>query len=872
MKTKFKKILLATASVMFSAACFGSLASYAANATTGNGEENLFTMNQGASVRKNKDTAGIRFSYTVTGAQYEKLQDEAQYTGVEYGMIISMDDVVSVEELYNAKESVFTDSAYTFDEEEWKADKTKKLLVNITGDVLVAEKDDQGQPTGDYLFNAALTNISEDNYTKAYVGMGYIKATPAGGEETYYFAENVKNTRTITYVAEKAQEANETDADGVIANYVTKGYAGLGLSGAGTEKGPYVVETADYEALKTATENGDIYGVGKCMSFAEGVDYSNLTADFADRNYNFVWAEADTTEEMELFNAPSKTAAAYYRDNEIKDKESTNASAQYHDEFEGRYGVVSLQSTHYFHNADNDFTTAASKDGAGVAGWRYYFASASGYTRASGAWDSEAWDYMSIWLYIAGEEGTTATIMEQYARNTAEVPCNTWYEFRYEQSNCITCFDDRTFNPGTSLYPPLFTIKGLDGYAVTEAFEQEHIFDLANNPTVYIDSITFEVDPIKSLAVAKVDGTKAQITAEQSGSIAETLDISYTVKSPAGTALTVEDDLTFATGVAGTYKVTATTEYNGETFTKTAEYTIETEDMMAANEIEGFYSADSVAAAYNVTHAVANTSATWMEKQEDKNGVIKYGILSMKPATTATGASGVGSTDAGGGYYLKSMVRDNTFYSFTGGVNNAAWDYISIWMYIPKPTGETATEVTVSAAYNLFEISAPFDTWFEYRLGKEYFIYRNISTSNYIFANDESTNSRVKNVLFCIGDEMHNDYTVYVDSFAYEKESEQLVNIATATGTDGSVTISVTPNVQGLTLTRADFVCTLRGYVNDDTTSNYWRANHQLKDDACTFTPNANDDIYYICISFSYQGIRHFAFATYVVPEATTTE
>lgn len=800
MKNKFRNVLLATASIMFSAACFGSLATFAANAA-GETSEYLFTMNQGASVRKNKDTAGIRFSYTVTDEQYDAFQDENKYTDVTYGMIISTTDIVSIGELYEQKAGVFTNSAYTFDVEAWKANRELKLLVNITGDALVKELDDEGVWTNNYLFNAALTNIAEENYTKAYVGMGYVKATPAGGEETYYFAENVENTRTITYVAEKAQEANETDPDGIIANYVTKGYAGLGLSGAGTEKTPYVVESADYETLKKATQNGTIYGAGKCMEFAEGVDYTNLATDFAGRNYNFVWATADTATEVELFNAPTKTSAAYYVGLDGKDKEVVNGSAQYYDEFEGRYGVVSLKSTHYYHNKTNDFTAAASNDGAGVAGWRYYFASASGYTRSSGGWDDETWDYMSIWLYIAGETGASATIMEQFGRNSAVVPCNTWYEFRYEQSNCITCFDDRAFNPGTTLYPPLFAIKGLDGYAVTEAFEQEKVFEVTNNPTVYIDSITFEVDPIKSLAVTKLDGTKAQITAEQSSSISETLDITYTVKSPVGTELTVADDLTFATGVAGTYKVTASSQYNGKTYTKTAEYTVEVLDMMAENEIEGFYSADSVAAAYGVyTNAsnkivgdksLKNDTARWYESFEGHNGVISL------ESNEAYGGYGL--------YRIKSTVRTSSYYGYDLSGNSIAWtdeeqtwDYISIVMYVKGDEGEKVTigDRYLYAAQRMEDIEC--NKWVELKLYREYLDYPGSHAFSRVNRQFDGTNNNQAAALFAVSDgnsKTADNYTVYLDTITYEKG--EIVEAAVSGTLETGAEITVTPTISG---------------------------------------------------------------------------
>lgn len=900
MKTKFRKVLLTTASIMFSAACFGSLATYAANAT-GETPEYLFTMNQGASVRKNKDTAGIRFSYTVTGDQYTAFQDQTQYTNVEYGMLITQESEATVAELYAAGASVFEENSatYTFDVDAHKANAALKLLVNITGDTLVAEKDDEGQLTGDYLFNAALTNISEENYMKPYVGVGYIKATPAGGTETYYFAENVENTRTITYVAEKAQEANETDSDGVIADYVTDGYAKLGLSGAGTEQDPYVVEEADYEALKTATANGYIYGVDKCMSFADGVDYSDLAADFADRNYSFVWAAANTDSEIELFNAPSKTAAAYnYYQGGSNGKSEVNPTAKYYDEFAGRYGVVSLKSSDYYHNqvkhyvhketgADtteqpddyssdiystyveyNDFTKEAGAGASIAAGWRYYFASASGYSRSNGDWDSEVWDYMSIWLYIEGAQGGSVTVSEQYGRSVATVPYNTWYELKYETYRSY--FDDNNFNESNAKYRPLFIIPGTGDYAVTEAYDQANIFDMTNNTTVYIDDITFGINPLKSLSVAKVDSTKAQITATKSALVTE--NITYTVRTPSGTALTVEDDLTFATNFAGTYTVTASVQYNGETFTKTAEYTIEALDLIAANEIEGFYSADSVAAAYgarekgadittestNMGKAYANNTAEWWETFNGRTGVISL----QAPRTHAS---------YGSLYYLKSTVRGTSFYKYTvsgqefvWSNSEEKWDYISIWVYV---VGDTNKKVYLGNQHQLNQKEVDCNTWVEFKLYREFLDGEGYASFDKVYNQFGHASSNAK-PLFSVWDgdkTTTDDYTVYVDSISY--------------GVGESIEISVSGTAQvGNELTIAPSVSGYEGqtikwsYVVENVTSSGAVALTEKGGETETFTPAYAEDYLVTVRAELSDGTVLYGSKIITVAAATTTE
>ena len=431
MKGKVKKTLIGVAALAFAFAGVGSLASYEAKANT----PALFEMVEGASVRTSADTSGIRFSLRVNSDQQTAL---SAYKAVEYGMLITQESEATIDEIYNAGEAVFAeDGDWSFNKEDIA---TKKYLANITGDTLVDEKDDEGVATGNKLFNAALTNISQANFTKTYVGVGYIKTTSEGATDsadddvvTYHFASKNNNERTITYVAEKALAENDENAVGkeVVENYVSGGYANLGLTvanteeEAGTETNPYVVEETDCAGLINATNNNLIYGANKFMTFADGVDNAKITTDFAmDRAYTFIQTHDYEQDALALdyFDSPSTKAAAYGMSGTNTSKSVMNETAEWHEAYEGRYGVISLNRTRQqtwtnVYNVYHVMSTVRDKDYMDEQ-------------EIADITENTLWDYVSMWIYIAGEDGESVTVAAQQGRGACEVPCNTWWEYR----------------------------------------------------------------------------------------------------------------------------------------------------------------------------------------------------------------------------------------------------------------------------------------------------------------------------------------------------------------------------------------------------------------------------------------------------------
>ena len=877
MKKSRKKALLSVVSMVFAVACVGTVASYN---TKVNAATPLFEMKKGASVRTSADTPGIRFSFTVDETQETAL---SAYKTVEYGMLITQtSEVADINTLYNAGASIFTSDTYTFDKDEHKAHPEKIMLANITGSTLTDGKDEDA---GKKVFNAALTNISTENFTVTYMGVGYIKTTDSENNVAYHFAENNENVRTITYVAEAAIVANDPNAVGntVAKNYVNGGYSNLGLTGTGTEESPYIVTESNYEALKGATENKLIYGAGKCMKFANGVDYSNLATDFADRKYSFVWESADPTLlEVENFNAPSKVAAAYANPNTAwsATKSIKNATAVYHDEFEDRTGVISLKAASYYESPADPWK---------ADGWSYYFCSKSGFTQASFGPANEEndyldayiaskdrWDYVSAWIYIEGEENETVTL-QAYNNGFAtyeNVPCNEWYEYKVERVKLVDTYighaSQEPYYRGWFDYNvwrealPLFIINDTTDRTFDTTSDENGLYPVqkdANNRTVYIDRISYEKD--YTVSVAK-EGMQAVITTSRNQA-----DSTITVKAN-GNDVTVTDGK-FDLVLGNVYTVTATAFINEEQRTATCTYSYTLDDVMPANEIEGFYNADSVNAAYGVKEGTTtldktthNDTAAWVASKEDKNGVIKEGVLSLNKTFTHS---------SGAAYALMSTVRNSDFYgasTVNQWKNDTRWDYLSIWMYIEKPEGETAETTTICRVWGRATVTVPFDTWFEYKLTKEALSndmsrpFATLSGSQGTNTSNSAYNGWNVPLFYLGGDKYQGDYKVFVDSISYEKHDVFEVT-ATQNEQTHEITVTINPN-EGITL--ADF--------SDINYRIVFRGNEQAKNIqtgttealSFTFTPNPYEDrwftdnpstteTYGICVTLTYNDVKY---------------
>ncbi|MBR2330255.1 MAG: hypothetical protein IKA40_03315, partial [Clostridia bacterium] len=388
MKTKMKNFLLVAFTALMMVVC--ALASVMLSpATVSASAEIAISMVDGAYIRVSETDStktGIAYQFEMSEEVYEAVEALKTTKDVYYGMVITKAD--SVKEGYELNEAnLFGDEAkYTANPQEQSAE--KPYFVNIMGDTLSAETETvDGTEVTTYYFTGRMYNIKQTNLTTKFVGLGYIRiqdkaeegATSVEGEPEYIWATEGDNVRTVATVAENGLAAGEQDD--TVKGYVTNAYKKLGIMDAesadkGTAAKPFVIDSEDkYEAFKTAYANDIVNGSNFYFQVNENVDYSHLATDFADRNFNFVYERA-TTNVIEDFNDVSTTAAAYnaYRgykfdedfgyvagnEAETAAKKKQNPTAEYHDEFNGKFGVVSLKSTYY-----GVFSTGAGTDHTG---------------------------------------------------------------------------------------------------------------------------------------------------------------------------------------------------------------------------------------------------------------------------------------------------------------------------------------------------------------------------------------------------------------------------------------------------------------------------------------------------------------------------
>ena len=315
----------------------------------------------------------------------------------------------------------------------------------------------------------------------------------------------------------------------------------------------------------------------------------------------------------------------------------------------------------------------------------------------------------------------------------------------------------------------MFVIQGVDGYSGEQTSlynassqvtgeKQPTIFTDANNPTVYIDSITWGTRVFD--VTASNTGKTVAINAAAVDTEATVTDLTYTVKAVGfdNVNVTVAEDGTFEAPIVATYLITATAKVNGTEVSAMTAYTLPYDVFLADNEVEGFYSAESLYSAYGATYN--ETNSKWTGDKTKLNDTAEWhatfagktGVLSLKQVYTS---------GYGGEYHLRSLMRDTNYYR-----NASTWDYISIWLYVAGEENET---VEVAAIYDVENVTVNCNEWVEFKISKETVTSYWGGYNYYVLSNANNNNNRVS-TLFTVGEGTGADYTVYVDSISYEKE------------------------------------------------------------------------------------------------------
>lgn len=274
-----------------------------------------------------------------------------------------------------------------------------------------------------------------------------------------------------------------------------------------------------------------------------------------------------TAGEIEGFDLPSSTKAAYGYNTEkaTGDKETPGNSVEWHETFNGKEGVVSMKPA----TTDSD-------------GGIYYLTSMDKSTSFYGSFGTDAtkntlWDYVSVWIWIAGNDGETVEVSGRYGFNAQQVPCNTWYEYRQYLDYFVRMGWGsiwRTFSNELRYYTSGAN-KGQRYYSDDNRSILYVGSDATADYTVYVDSFAYvKTDDAMDISVSDAgSGTASIVVTPKDGYDFTNATYTYFARALAGTAsaktLTVTDGtFTYDAEKWTKYWVCARVEVNGKTYFK----------------------------------------------------------------------------------------------------------------------------------------------------------------------------------------------------------------------------------------------------------------------------------------------------------------
>ncbi len=182
-----------------------------------------------------------------------------------------------------------------------------------------------------------------------------------------------------------------------------------------------------------------------------------------------------------------------------------------------------------------------------------------------------------------------------------------------------------------------------------------------------------------------------------------------------------------------------------------------------------------------------NPSALWHNSVTDNNNETRKGVVSCQAIDTTYY-----------NFHIRSYNRTQKFYK-KGNLNTTddpSWDYISVWLMIEGPAGETTT---IYRNWTSYPEEVPNNVWYEFKITKEQY---STSPTNpdrvnysiypyYDFSCDRDTN---RMSLISLGHTPANkDVTIYFDQISYEKELNINVDNDTTNGT-----CTITADISGI--------------------------------------------------------------------------
>ncbi len=258
--------------------------------------------------------------------------------------------------------------------------------------------------------------------------------------------------------------------------------------------------TVEYESENgVATFTPTLQGRHKIIVEAwDGTDKEEAKTASVYRTKAF-YLDVKTSEgEIEGFDLPSSKVAAYGLNPETGKghKDYAGNSVEWKEEYQGRYGVVSMKPAKTATYGGQDY------------GAYYLRSTVQDKNFMKGAGDitqNTLWDYVSMWIYIEGESGETVTVAGMSTHGKRErVPCNTWYEYRVTLDSFIKMGFNSPWNTFST------SITNYDNYLILNVKGADK-----TDYRVYVDSFAY-VKTADAFSVSVADSgnsdNKANIT------------------------------------------------------------------------------------------------------------------------------------------------------------------------------------------------------------------------------------------------------------------------------------------------------------------------------------------------------------------------
>ena len=235
-----------------------------------------FVMDKGASVRKDTPT-GLRYRSLISVEEYNALEANTDtYQQIMYGMLIAPADYLVTYGALN-EENVFGETPiYGWEDNEGEAFGGDVQIINVSRTSMVDYTDEEGNPWK--AFMGVLTEVKASNYARDFVGVGYIETIDKWGNVEYKMADGNDNVRNVSYIAQKALLAGESDENSALNSFVQYAYLNDFVESTVNVKETRPIDYAAGSGSFTASANGMyIYLDEKAISaYSSDYDYLRL--------------------------------------------------------------------------------------------------------------------------------------------------------------------------------------------------------------------------------------------------------------------------------------------------------------------------------------------------------------------------------------------------------------------------------------------------------------------------------------------------------------------------------------------------------------------------------------------------------------------